>query len=564
MGLASDLVMYGRFGIGLRKFLREPITLEQARATVLRRLQERDQNFLRVVKRGIFGYSRSPYLHLLRAAGVESGDIENMVRHSGVEGTLRTLRGAGVYFTFEEFKGREPVVRGGKTLPIRPRDFDNPYLRSAYYGETGGSTGAGTRVYHDLDSMAERIPLTILGHEAHGTLGTPRGIWRGVLPNIVGLNNLLGGAKMGNVPRRWFSSVMGSDRKVPLKYRLATEYVLRMGRVYGFKFPRPEPVRLEEAGIIARWMAETIRTDGACYMGAFASMALRIAIAAQDEGIDLTGGIFSGGGEPPTQAKVESIRKSGARVIPTYHFSEAGPIGLACANPIDCNDHHLMRDHLALIQHKRKVPSADVEVDAFLITTLLPSAAKILLNVESDDYGTIERRSCGCLWEKYGFPDHVRHIRSFRKLSGEGMTLVGSEMERILQQDLPRRFGGTPLDYQLLEEEDARGFTRMSIIVSPKVAIQDEQQVIDAVLDGLSRGSEGADGARATWSQAKSFQVRRMEPIWTARGKLMTLHLAKQKTADDGVDGGDDVRDEVGDGAADGASDPESVREKTS
>ena len=62
-----------------------------------------------------------------------------------MEGTLRTLRTAGVYFTFEEFKGREPVVRGGKTLPVRPRDFDNTYLRSAYYGETGGSTGAGTR-----------------------------------------------------------------------------------------------------------------------------------------------------------------------------------------------------------------------------------------------------------------------------------------------------------------------------------------------------------------------------------------------------------------------------------
>jgi hypothetical protein len=532
MSLASDVVMYARFGVGLRKFLREPITLEQSRNIVQRRLADREGNFLRVARRGIFGHAKSPYLGLLKDAGCEYGDLERMVGERGVEGTLRKLREAGVYFTFEEFKGREPVVRNGRTIPIRSRDFDNPFLRSAYYGESGGSTGAGTRVYHDLDSMAERIPLSILAHDVHGTAGIPRGIWRGVLPNIVGISNLLNGAKMGNVPRRWFSPVMGTDRRVPIKYRVATEYVLRMGHLYGIKFPRPEPVRLEEAGIIARWMAETIRQEGACYMGAFASMALRIAIAALDEGIDLTGGIFSGGGEPPTPAKVETIRKTGARVIPTYHFSEAGPIGLACGNPADCNDHHFMRDHLALIQHKRKVPSADVEVDAFLLTTILPSAPKILLNVESDDYGTFEKRSCGCRWEEYGFPEHIQHIRSFRKLSGEGMTLVGSEMERILQHDLPQRFGGTALDYQLLEEEDARGFTRLSIIVDPKVELQDEQQVIDAVLDGLSRGSEGADGARATWAQAKTFRVRRIEPIWTARGKLMPLHLVKQPAAE--------------------------------
>ena len=102
----------------------------------------------------------------------------------------------------------------------------------------------------------------------------------------------------------------------------------------------------------------------------------------------------------------------------------------------------------------------------------------------------------------------------------------------------------------------------MSIIVSPKVEIQDEQQVIDAVLDGLSRGSEGADGARATWSQAKSFQVRRMEPIWTARGKLMPLHLAKAGSGSQ--DDGDELRRELDGDGGEAALDRENVREKTS
>lgn len=529
MGLISDLTMYGRFAFGLRRFLRDQITLEEARAVVHRRLNEREENFLRVARKGVFGYRHSPYLPLLKNAGCEYGDLESIVLSKGIEAALRMLREAGVYFSFEEFKGRESVVRGGHTYHVRPHDFDNPWLRHAYYGETGGTTGAGTRVYFDLHSMAERVPQNMLHLEAHGTLSMPRGIWRGGLPNIVGISNLLNGAKMGRIPRRWFSPIMDNERRVPMKYRLANEYILRMGQLCGIRFPRPEPVRLDEAWKIAEWMAETVRAEGACQLGAYASLALRVAVAAEEKGIDLTGAVFSGGGEPPTEAKVAAIKRTGARVVPTYYFSEAGAVGYMCANPADCNDQHFMRDHLALIQHPRKVPGTEIEVDAFLFTSLLPSANKILLNVESDDYGTVERRSCGCLLERYGFTEHIRHIRSFRKMTGEGMTLVGSELEKILQEDLPRRFGGSPLDYQFLEEEDERGFTRISIIVSPTVSLASEQDVIDTVLDGLARGSEGADGARATWSQAKTLRVRRMKPVWTARGKLMPLHLAKRE-----------------------------------
>lgn len=61
--------------------------------------------------------------------------------------------------------------------------------------------------------------------------------------------------------------------------------------------------------------------------------------------------------------------------------------------------------------------------------------------------------------EAYGFTEHLREIRSFHKLSGEGMTLVGSEMITILEEVLPR-FRGSPLDHQLLEEEDERRGSR--------------------------------------------------------------------------------------------------------
>ena len=55
MALLPDLKMYGRFAMGLRRFLRETISLEQSRAIIQQRLEEREDNFLRLVERGIFG-----------------------------------------------------------------------------------------------------------------------------------------------------------------------------------------------------------------------------------------------------------------------------------------------------------------------------------------------------------------------------------------------------------------------------------------------------------------------------------------------------------------------------
>ncbi len=532
----NDAMKYARFSIGLRKFLREKVTLEQAREDIKRRLQEREANFLRIAEKGIFGYPKSPYLPLLKRAGCEFVDLRDTVRRRGLEYALRELREAGVGFNFEQFKGREPIECEGKSYFLSSREFDNPFLKASYYGTTGGSTGKAARVAFDLDAMTAQASQNLITGEVHGTLGMPKGMWRGILPNMLGVGGLLSGAKTGNVPLRWFTPLMKEDRRPSLKYSLANEWIVRLGRFYGEPFPFPEPVRLDEAVVIARWVAQTVKERGSCHMSAFASMSLRIAIAAIENDIDLTGAILAGGGEPPTETKVNTIKKSGARQRSGYSFSEVGAVGRACANPIDCNDQHFMRDHLALLQFPRQVPGTDIEVQAFNFTTLLTTAKKILLNVEIDDYGIVEERSCGCLLEEYGFTEHIREIRSFRKLTGEGMSLIGSEMETILFKTLPERFGGSALDYQLVEEEDELGFTRLSIHVSPKIQIESEDAVVETVLMGLGRESSIADGARAMWKQAKTLQVKRSDPVWTTRGKLMPLHLVKlgaQKTGDD-------------------------------
>ena len=530
--------MYARFASGLGGFLKNPLTIDDARAIVRRRMDEREKNFIRLLERGVFGNERSPFLPLLKHAGCAIGDARQMVASHGLEATLRELRRAGVYVTFEEFKGKTPIVRGGLTVPTKAHDFDNPYLGHYYTAETGGSTGAGTRINIDLDHLAADTPFNMLALDAHGVLDAPKAIWRGVLPDASGLNYILRGARMGRVPQRWFTPLRRSEYRPAFKYRAANAAIVAGGNAFGIAIPRPEPVPFEDAGAIVRWMREQVRTRGSCLLFCLVSAALRAAIAARELGVNLNGAVFEVGGEPPTEAKVRAITATGARCYPTYHFGECGRVGMGCARPLDGNDVHFFKDGLALIDYRRRVPGFDIDVNAFCFTSLLPTTPKIMLNVELDDYGVIEARSCGCPLEAYGYAEHIREIRSFRKLTGEGVTLVGSEVLSVLEEVLPARFGGSPIDYQLLEEEDERGFTRLSLVVSPSIKIADERAVLAALLDALGEKSVADGLTRAIWSNAGTVRIKRMEPIRTARGKLLPLHLmqraaARRKTAEE-------------------------------
>ncbi len=515
---------WGRFAVALRDFTRHPISVEDARAIIRQRVANREANFLETVERNIFGHARSPYLPLLRRAGCEMGDIRSMVRSAGLENTLRSLRQAGVYITFEEFKGRQPIVRNDLIMHVRPEDFDNPRIRNYYETQTGGTTGKMTLVPVDLAHIAAQAPYELLTHAAHDVTDTPAALWQTAFGGY-GMMNILRGVRFCWPLHEWFSPTDSKDLNTPQWDRLTTFLILLL-RLYRVPVPWPKTVRLDEAEVIARWAARTLDVRKRCLIRTTVSLCVRIALAAQKEGLDLTGVTFMGGGEPPTPAKVRHITANGARWVPRYNFSETGYVGLGCGNPVDENDLHLVRDGLALIQSPRRVPGWDIKVDAFNFTTLLPTAGKVLLNVESDDYGLIETRSCGCLLEQEGLTEHVREVRSFRKLTGEGSTLVGSDMVRVLEEVLPARFGGTSLDYQLIEEEDGEGFTRLTLVINPTIKISDESAVIDVVLRSLGPEDHNAVILR----QARTLRVRRMKPVWTARGKLMPLHMDRRKS----------------------------------
>ncbi len=62
-----------------------------ARSLLRKRISAREDNFLRLAERSIFGYSRSPYLPLLATKKIAFRDLKSWVSRDGLEASLRTL-----------------------------------------------------------------------------------------------------------------------------------------------------------------------------------------------------------------------------------------------------------------------------------------------------------------------------------------------------------------------------------------------------------------------------------------------------------------------------------------
>jgi hypothetical protein len=162
-------------------------------------------------------------------------------------------------------------------------------------------------------------------------------------------------------------------------------------------------------------------------------------------------------------------------------------------------------------------------------TTLLSHTPKLMINVESDDYGVLEERQCGCLLGELGFRLHLHTIRSHEKLTSEGMNFLGSDLIRLVEEVLPTRFGGAPTDYQFVEEEDENGLPKVSLVVSPRVGPVAEPAAIDAVVDFLNHVPGASDSYGERWRQGGTLRLIRREPYATAASKVLALHVTKPK-----------------------------------
>jgi len=516
----SRLLMVGSLARNLRGFLSTPLASEAAESTIRAQLRQRDASFVAFAARAIYGNPGSPYLALLREAGCELGDLRALVEREGVEGALEALRDAGVYVTFSEFKGRAPIARGRLRLQVAESAFDNPSIRAQYALRTGGTGGVGSLVQLDLRHLASRAAHCSLMLSAYGLAGAAGAIWASGGFAVV---FLLKYAKAGLPLERWFSFL--SARDLPISYTLGTCYLQGLARLAGRPLPRSTPTPFARAEGVASWAARRQDERGRCLVVTFASSAVRVSRAAQELGVGLDRTAFITVGEPITPARRASIEASGATVIPRYGFTEGGVIGYGCLDPTEADDLHLFRNALALIQMARTVPGTSEAVPSYLFTALLPDSPKVLLNTEIGDFGGVVTRSCGCPFDKAGLTTHLSNIRSFEKLTGEGVTFVGSDLIRMLEEVLPARFGGSATDYQLVEEDDRTGLRSLTLVVDPRLGTIDEADAVRTLLDGLARGGDRDQVWSRIWSQAGTIRVRREAPLATARGKMLQFHL---------------------------------------
>ncbi len=190
MSVWRDVKMHSRAAVGVRRLVRNPITIDEARRIVRHYLDQQESHFLQMIEGGIFGHPGSPYLPLFEMAGVEYGDVASMVRDSGIEKTLGNLRNAGIYVGFEELKGRTPIVRNGREFPTTPRDFDNPHSKPNFFGESGGTTGGPSRSPRSLETLAAQAAHDMVALEAADCLDYPWVLWRGGMPDTAGLGEI--------------------------------------------------------------------------------------------------------------------------------------------------------------------------------------------------------------------------------------------------------------------------------------------------------------------------------------------------------------------------------------
>jgi hypothetical protein len=521
-----DLAPYFRLAFAFNRYLRFPLDPRAARMAVARRHVGREEALVQMVQASIYDAASSPYRKLLDAAGWTKDAVITLIRQEGVEGALRRLSDSGVYVTLEEFKGKRPAVRGSHTFHFTEADFDNPHLAHHLEVQSGGTRSAGTRVLVKLDFTEALAGDTAILFDEHGLWDHSQAIW---LPFGGGASvALLIYAKLGRMPVKWFSHVDGKN--INPRFRWAGRFMAMWARLFGAPLPVPQVTPLSAASVVARFMAESARAGRPVCVTTYASSAVRAALAATELGLDLHGCAFITIGEPLTDAKRRTIEASGARVIVRYAMTEAGIIGYGCGRSESSDELHLLSDNLALVQRTARVGGGgELEVEAFLYTSLLPSAPKILFNVESGDHGAVASRPCGCRLEAAGYTTHLSGIRSFEKLTGEGVTFAKSSLIRVLEETLPERFGGRATDYQLVEREEPGGLTRLELVVNPSVGTIDTAAVKETFLKEIGWGGESIKMMSLLWEQANILEVRRAAPISTKMGKVQPFHLERSR-----------------------------------
>ncbi len=520
----GELLATGRFFALLPFFLRNRISLPEARAAIRARLEQRAARLLDRIRGDVFLHPGSAWHRLFRHAGCEFGDVESAVRKDGVEAALGGLFRAGIYLSIDEFKGRAPVIRGSLRLDADPASFRSPRASGDLTVSSGGSRSAGTMTFLDFRFIRECASNHLLCLDAWGGTEWVKADWES--PGFGARFRLFKMAAFGDPPRAWFSQIDPADPSSPRALGWHVRGLGAVSAISGRPLPAPVWAPLTDPTPVARFLAATLRQGDIPVVHTFTGSAVRLCLAALERKIDIAGSRFMLMGEPITRARVETIGRAGCISIPRFGTMETGAIGYGCPAGEQSDEVHLLQDMCAVIQ-----PGEDnacgLPPRALLFTALSNHSPFLMINFAPGDQAHLHRRECGCPLHKLGLPLVLHDIRSYEKLTGCGVTFLGTEVIDILETALPARFGGAPTDYQLVEEEEADGQALLVLVAHPSLGPVDEEDLGRFFLNRLSAGSVSARGMVQMWRDSGTLRIARRPPTVSRAGKILHLHVTR-------------------------------------
>ena len=304
--VTSRLGSYARFLGQLPGFLNRPLSEQDAHRTIKRRRDQRRTSFLHLVRRSVFQNPTSPYRALFAAADCTLADLEAELQGHDLEQVLQRLADGGVRIELDELKGSLHHGRPGPVPGETAGDFVNHRVGSGPSVSSGGSTGRATSTRFDLEFMADRAPYEHLIFRMLDIHGTPLAIWYPELPASTGLGSCLRYGRIGQPPARWFSIPGNSGWLLGL----ATLAAVSSSRLSRTPFPWPQRTALDRPGSLLDWVRQVLETHPSCSIQTYVSGALRICIAAQEQGMDLGKVQFMVGSERLSPAKRRAIEAS--------------------------------------------------------------------------------------------------------------------------------------------------------------------------------------------------------------------------------------------------------------
>ena len=516
----KEAAYYLRMARGLPKIIRYPAHPDPE-AVLREQMASREDRFLDTLQRVVLASPEHPYAQMFQEARCAFADVQDLVQRGGLECALETLRKAGVWLSHDEFKGKQPIVRNGRHIPATTASFDNPLADADWETHSSGSRSAGTRV---RISMKFRAHLACYQQLSHANFDVRNRRWitmAPILPTPWGLTRPIYAHKLGTAPQQWYSA--GGTLRESGHYQAVTRILIAEARLLGVPMPSLSLLPPNDFSPVAQDIARAREGGISSFVTGVVSSCVRVAAAALEKGLNISGSQFYTSSEALTDAKAEVFRRAGAEAFATYWVSELGIVGLGCPENGGSNSVHHFHDSTAIVEHRRPAPGTDTEVNSLLFTSLLPQAPFFVINLEIGDHGVMEPTQCNCAFSKLGYTTLVSDISSYSKLTGYGMTLVGTDILRILETALPRRFGGSPGDYQLVEH-DAGSDTRIILRVDPRIGKISEPDIREYFLAEVRKLYGGSLSARV-WRHAESVEVLAAPPIVGRTGKVLPLHL---------------------------------------